>query len=936
MAMYQFGAGKKGSQVGFELTDEGLTMQILHLEEQYDFKFLDGMLKERITKDWVADQDNTMFGFYHSDAEVTVKGNTIEFVAVPKHKETGVSIPQIKVTNRFTVSKDQVSVIQETFFEVAGSFYDCSPFIGKLETDMSLFDTVGNDTAGFSFVIKDLQKSNIGYPDELILKGKNRYLKVNGGLVAVCGNTIESHFNTLNYNDTLSYYCEDNSLFTVYTFEDCEKAVLPTRKQPAPEAIPDILALDSGELHVELIVDPDGVAFWHKEKRQPVVALELRKLATGEYVYADTISNWNSVSMIQNGNQTEFLLSEPNGIRDVALKLTAETVAEKNRLEWDVVVINNSDDYSLLWCTYPRLYCECDESCQLFIPENGGTEFAGFSDTDIHYTSPYPDGFCGTMAYMAIYAAGLKKENGMYYAVHDPSGGRKEFQADSSQTGSARLNCRYYAENWGEPKNTNRLPGKVVWQSFSGDWFDATEIYRDFVYKECFWAKRNIDDKQTPLWMQDMPFWVMDWVSPDGENGELLPTNLRTDSDVFQPNEWYENVIRLQKEIGVPIGYHVYNWHKIPFNNDYPHFMPPQENFKKGLEELKKHDIRVMPYINVLLWDTKDKGNEDFEFEKFGRPGATKKEDGNPIILRFESRESDGERVRLTAMCPSDLVWREKLVKLITDMFNEMDIDAIYLDQLAARIPLLCMDDTHSHPKGGGSWWTKEYNELMKELNRHKPADKAFTTECNAEVYAAHMDGFLSWTWNKTVNDVPAFMRIYSDIIKVFGRNTNGYMKYSDMHWKYHFAQSLICGQQLGWVNADVVKMPDRLKFLKKLTCFRYENREFFRHVTVLRPPVVLADRTHMFHSDIGMSHVGVLLKPYICAGALQSVKENMIILVNIGKENMTDVISFNPNEYDPGENFTVVGDGSVKLLENGRMECTVAKESYLCIRWEK
>ena len=76
-------------------------------------------------------------------------------------------------------------------------------------------------------------------------------------------------------------------------------------------------------------------------------------------------------------------------------------------------------------------------------------------------------------------------------------------------------------------------------------------------------------------------------------------------------------LIKLQNEIGTPIGYHVYNWHKIPFNNDYPHFMPAKESFKKGLKELKKHDIRVMPYTNVLLWDTKDKGNEDFEFEHF-------------------------------------------------------------------------------------------------------------------------------------------------------------------------------------------------------------------------------------------------------------------------------------------------------------------------------
>lgn len=935
MEIYQFFSGKEKSRIQFELSNDGLTMHVAHLDKQYDLKFLDGLLTERYTSDWGVKKNENVFSFYHGDSQVTVNGNTIEFVTVPVRRETGEVLSGVKATNRFTVVENQVSVIQETFFEVDGIFYDCSHIVGRIELNTGDYETVGNDKAGFSFRIEDLDKSNIAYPGELILKGENRYLKINGGFVALCGSIIDSHCHTLNYNDTPSYYSEDNSLYTVYSFEDCENPALPERKQLISEEQVDIFALDSGNLRTELVVKTDGIAFWHKDKEQPVIAMALRKLATGEFVYVDTLSKWGGVSVMQNNDKTEFLLSQPDGIGDISLKLTADIVSDKNRLEWEVDVINNSDDYSLMWCTYPRLYCECNESCNLFMPENGGTEFCGFSDTDIQYNAAYPDGFKGTMAYMALYAAGENKENGMYYAIHDSSGSRKEFQAASSQTGSVRLTCRFYAEGWGEAKNTNHLPGKAVFQSFSGDWFDATDIYGEFVHKECYWAKRDIDDKKTPLWMQDIPFWIMDWVPYDKDSGEILPTNLRTDSDVVKAEDWYENVIRLQEEVGTPIGYHVYNWHKIPFNNDYPHFMPAKENFKNGLKELKKHDIRVMPYINVLLWDTKDRGNEDFEFSKFGKPGSVKNEDGTPLTFSFESRESDGEKVKLAAMCPSDLVWRDKLVKLTSDMFSELDVDAIYLDQLAARIPLLCVDENHNHPKGGGSWWAKEYNEMMKELNRHKPEGKAFTTECNAEVYAANIDGFLSWTWNKSVNDVPAFMRIYSDLIKVFGRNTNGYIKHSDMHWKYNLAQSLVCGQQLGWVNADLVKMPARLSFVRKLAGFRYEYREFFRHANVMRPPVVMAEKSHMFHSDIGMSHEGVLIKPYICAGAMQNGKENMIVLVNIGKEDMTDVIRFNADEYNPGESFAVHGDGSIKILEKGRIECTVAKESYLCIKWD-
>ena len=427
--------------------------------------------------------------------------------------------------------------------------------------------------------------------------------------------------------------------------------------------------------------------------------------------------------------------------------------------------------------------------------------------------------------------------------------------------------------------------------------------------------------------MQDIPFWVMDWVPQDSEDGEPIPTNLRTDSDEVKPEDWYENVIRLQKFFGVPIGYHVYNWHKIPFNNDYPHFLPAKDSFMKGLSEPKQHDIRIMPYINALLWDTKDRGNSDFEFESIGRAGSVKTESGDPIILRFESRETDGKLVELTAMCPSYQKWRDKLVKLTTDMFEELGVDAIYLDQIAARIPHLCMDETHGHPLGGGSWWTQEYNDLLAELNGHKPEGKVFTSESNAEVFASQLDGFLSWAWVRCDNEVPAFMRIYSNVIKVLGRNANGYMKHSDMHWKYHLAQSLLCGQQMGWVNADLINMPERLEFTKKLVQFRYAYREFFRHITILRPPVVQAERAHKFVSDVGMGSAGMIMKPYICSAAMQNGKERMILLINIGKETMTDVMTFNPKEYNPGENFKVEGYGSVNCVSDGKMECAVEGE---------
>ena len=53
-----------------------------------------------------------------------------------------------------------------------------------------------------------------------------------------------------------------------------------------------------------------------------------------------------------------------------------------------------------------------------------------------------------------------------------------------------------------------------------------------------------------------------------------------------------------------------------------------------------------MPYINGRLWDTRDRGTEDFEFTKVALPAATKNEKGEPYTETYGSKESDGSPVR--------------------------------------------------------------------------------------------------------------------------------------------------------------------------------------------------------------------------------------------------------------------------------------------------
>lgn len=77
----------------------------------------------------------------------------------------------------------------------------------------------------------------------------------------------------------------------------------------------------------------------------------------------------------------------------------------------------------------------------------------------------------------------------------------------------------------------------------------------------------------------------------------------------------------------VPVGFHWYLWHKIPFDNDYPHFFPAKDGFVKAVRDLEDAGVRVMPYINGRLWDA---DLDDFKSE--GIKAVTKNEKGEPYI----------------------------------------------------------------------------------------------------------------------------------------------------------------------------------------------------------------------------------------------------------------------------------------------------------------
>jgi hypothetical protein len=83
---------------------------------------------------------------------------------------------------------------------------------------------------------------------------------------------------------------------------------------------------------------------------------------------------------------------------------------------------------------------------------------------------------------------------------------------------------------------------------------------------------------------------------------------------------------------------------------------------------------------------------------------------------------------------------KTKLMDIIAYYLSEYDMDAVYLDQTAAHVPHACMDKTHSHAPGGGSWWSSEYRALLRALNPYLTRDRLSKLE--KAMHAAKMAKF--------------------------------------------------------------------------------------------------------------------------------------------------------------------------------------------------
>lgn len=655
-------------------------------------------------------------------------------------------------------------------------------------------------------------------------------------------------------------------------------------------AAENLVTANAGDLCLTLQPTPDGIHIVDLRDRKsderllatnplPLFHVTLRQVNATQEVRLAADAGWKHVRARPRRSALELQWTQPTNdfIGAVTIHATAALDPRHHAIRWRFRVENGSTHWSLWRVVFPQLaVADLGTNGAVFFPRGPGEVQRAVWQRAFRYRGDYPGGWC-SMQFLAAYREGAQP-TGLYVGVHDPFGGTKNLDVKTEPAAhSLRLAFDVPASDMGRAGNGFVLDGEAVWQLLRGDWFDAAMIYKQWAQREARWWPRLGKEGRadTPPWMRELNAWALGGGAP----GECVT-----------------NVQRFQEFLGVPVGFHWYNWHQIPFDNDYPHYFPAKTNFAQGVRALRAGHVFVMPYINGRLWDSKDRGAEDFEFSRLALAAATKRPDGQPFFESYGSKETNGEPVRLAAMCPTTPLWQNTVSNLVLRLLGDVGTSAVYIDQVAAAAPTLCMDATHGHPLGGGHWWNEGYWQMLDAIRRARPRDAMLTTECNGEPFIRWFDGYLTWHWQYD-GQVPAFPAIYGGTIQMFGRAYRGGAT-KDLALRMKAAQQLVFGEQIGWIGPEIATDKEA-GFFRQVVRLRHALQRYFHAGEMARPPRLIGDVSQV-KADWQWSGEWWVTTDAVLMGAWRLPKEKRLVLIfaNVSEQPVTATWRFDAGAY--------------------------------------
>ncbi len=412
-----------------------------------------------------------------------------------------------------------------------------------------------------------------------------------------------------------------------------------------------------------------------------------------------------------------------------------------------------------------------------------------------YYPGPCP------MQFMAYYGRG----GGLYIAAHDAQSNIKGIEWHKHASGGIQLNYRLFPGGVG--RGTYTMPYNMVLGVFDGDWYDAADIYRNWVESSKMPMPAKLyQNHKLPKWFKESPVVV------------TYPVRGTKDLGDMSPNEYYPytnalpHIERLSKQFDSKILTLLMHWEgTAPWAP--PYVWPPfgsKENFLKFVEGLHAQGNLAGVYCSGIAWTMKSNLCDYSREEEFKRKNLkeimTVAPEGD---VRYSNICSGPSAQRWSYdMCPANRYVEDVVVGQVNKIVNSGCDYIQYFDQNLGGACYFCYSKKHGHPPAPGLWMkeamVKIYKRLLQEMEK---SGRAVLIGCEAAAAEPFIPYLLFNDLRFNVNlwigtPVPAYAYVYHEYVNNFMGNQNSSsavvdIRKSPLNLHQRLAYSFISGDML-------------------------------------------------------------------------------------------------------------------------------------------
>ncbi len=300
---------------------------------------------------------------------------------------------------------------------------------------------------------------------------------------------------------------------------------------------------------------------------------------------------------------------------------------------------------------------------------------------------------------------------GLYLACHDTTGNVKRFRALHRDPG-VRMGVSHVGD-W--PTDGSRtLEYDTVLRSFTGDWYDAAGMYRDWTLQQK-WAVPLSQRQDVPDWLLDSPVYIT--IRPQGvlDDGPVFPIQ----EFLPYPDKCIPLLQQVSDRVGAPVVAVLMGWERAA-SWVYPDCFPPvggDEGATELARQARARGWHIGSFCNGSRWVTGHLWNGYDGRDYFKQREGT----------RSVCREADGSMWRENW----DQSWRPSYPCCLgTDMTREIAVDFVkrligwgwesiqFFDQNCGATTFACFAADHEHPPMPGKWMLARMEQIIGEFRQ--------------------------------------------------------------------------------------------------------------------------------------------------------------------------------------------------------------------------